>query len=309
MAFWRAVWPTGKTRFVDSLPASNDGRHTRRMAKGTPPDRQPRSRGAVVTATLVVAAAVPIALHWWKPPQWAVITTASVSGLLSILLVGADVTKRLRLRVEDVTRVYVYMLRETRSERAEAEDRRRPVVVGILLLVLVLLGTWNALREVLDTYQTRGSLGPADAGEIIAALGGGSAIATAVAVFVVRLMRGYGTMRKESGAGAESRGKGEEARGKAQAELIRAKAEANKIRAEGEAALIKANAEADAIRSRARAEERRARAEERRADAEYLRAEGGQELPPTPDGLTCNRSCTERKRRLGNARTSSRWRP
>ncbi|MFE6178226.1 hypothetical protein [Streptomyces sp. NPDC056464] len=235
----------------------------------------------------VSAVALAVASVVWNRPawlSWALAVSGAVVGALGLLSVTYGQLLRQRWEARARSRRLAQLREERRHpERAQRRERtreRRSAVatrtLHLALAVGVVWGAWYALRNVLDTYQTRGSVGPTDAGDIIVALGGGSAIATGVAVFVVRLMRGYGTMRKESGAGAESRGKGAESRGKGDAELIRANAEADKIRAEGEAIVIKANAEADAIRSRARAEERR-------ADADYLRAERGVELPPSPD--------------------------
>ncbi|MCW8103231.1 hypothetical protein [Streptomyces tauricus] len=151
-------------------------------------------------------------------------------------------------------------------------------VLGLCCLALIMwLVTWHGLRNVLETYETRRSLGPGDAPDILIALSGASALVTAVSLAISRLFRAWGAKNKDNGSGSESDAKG-------RAEIIKAEGEVEAritlARAEAEVTVIKARAEAEAATTRAIAELRT-------ADAEYLRAEKGIEPLPAAgaDGL------------------------
>ncbi|MFD9442144.1 hypothetical protein [Streptomyces sp. NPDC060001] len=139
-----------------------------------------------------------------------------------------------------------------------------------LLGLLVVALTWYGLRNVLDTYATRGELGPGDASDVLLALSGGTAVVTAASLAVSRIFRAWGAKNKDSGSGSES-----EAKGRAEVIMAEADAEARVTlaRAEAEVLVIKAKAEAEDVTTRAKAELRT-------ADAEYLRAEKG--IEPLP---------------------------
>jgi hypothetical protein len=163
---------------------------------------------------------------WWQLVVLIILLSAVVLGLIALTFVIA--------------------------RRREFHPRGLTWLLLLGMLVLVVWLTWYSLRHVLEAYQAHASLSPDDAPAILGALSGSVAMATAVSVIVVRLMRGFGAMRKDSGSGTESASKG-------RAEIIRAEAEA-------EAMLITANAEAEATRIRARVELRRAETDTIRAD-------------------------------------------
>jgi TRAP-type C4-dicarboxylate transport system permease small subunit len=112
------------------------------------------------------------------------------------------------------------LVNESRAQRTTVYRSLRPggqlLVLGCFVFVVWL--TWYALKNVLDTYATRGSLGPSEAPDILVALSGASAIVTAISLAVSRILRTVGVKNKESGAGAESEANGRAAEITAKAE-------------------------------------------------------------------------------------------
>ncbi|MFG2368860.1 hypothetical protein ACGFY3_45945 [Streptomyces mirabilis] len=187
--------------------------------------------------------------------QW--LTPLALAAAAGFVLVGLWMLGRSALGVL-AEREARRLLNESQSQPTTARNLLGPgghlLLLGCFVFVVWL--TWYGLKNVLDAYLTRGSLGPTEAPDIVIVLSGASAIVTAVSLAVSRIFRAVGMKNKESGAGAQSEANGRAAEIRAQAE--------------GEAVII------------------RAKAELRRAEAEFLRAQKGLDplLPANsnPDG-------------------------
>jgi len=237
----------GRMRLADDLPIMWTSRHTRRMSEY--PDemrmsayshelRRARERIRewinrrhqedlfLLYFMLLIAAGGWIAFVVRPDGQPAVVLSTVVAWLLLGLKVGAGHFRPGRLNPSinpewEASYPAEAEAAEKVMAETEAEVRAglRAVPLAQLYVLISLAGlAWYGVRGVIEAFDARTSLSPADAPAIVASVVGLPALLTAVVAVVPRVIRAWGAQKQTSGEG--------------EAAVIRAKAELRRADAE-----------------------------------------------------------------------------